>query len=89
MLRFALAACLCCLPISSIARAAEVTEFTLENGMQAVEMHEAGTFDLILMDVRMPVMSGPDATRLIRRMAGDKAAIPIIALKAEQAGGQP
>ena len=40
MLRFALAACLCCLPISSIARAAEVTEFTLENGMQAVVIED-------------------------------------------------
>ncbi len=54
-----------------------------EHGMQAVEMHEVGTFDLILMDIRMPVMSGPDATRLIRKMAGDKNAIPIIALTAD------
>jgi len=54
-----------------------------ENGQQAVEMHENGGFDLILMDVRMPVMSGPDATRLIRRAAGAKATIPIIALTAD------
>ncbi|MBC8269069.1 MAG: PAS domain S-box protein, partial [Rhodospirillaceae bacterium] len=51
-----------------------------ENGMEEIEAHEAGDFDLILMDVRMPVMSGPDATRTIRAMGKDKAKIPIIAL---------
>ena len=54
-----------------------------ENGMEAVEKHERETFDLILMDVRMPVMSGPDATRLIRKMDGEKGKIPIIALTAD------
>ncbi|MEK9723366.1 MAG: ATP-binding protein [Rhodospirillaceae bacterium] len=54
-----------------------------EHGMQAVEMHEAGQFDLILMDVLMPVMSGPDATRLIRKPDADKSGVPIIALTAD------
>ena len=56
---------------------------TAKDGMQAIERHEAGDFDLILMDVRMPVLSGPDATALIRDMEGKKAAIPIIALTAD------
>jgi|GEM_PF-727974 len=54
-----------------------------EQGMQAVEMHQNGDFDLILMDVRMPVMSGPDATRLIRQLGDEKKSIPIIALTAD------
>jgi len=36
------------------------------DGQQAVEMVENDSFDLILMDVQMPVMNGLDATRLIR-----------------------
>lgn len=56
---------------------------TADNGRAAVEKHESGRFDLILMDVRMPIMSGPDATRMIRKMDSDKRAIPIIALTAD------
>lgn len=54
-----------------------------ENGVQAVEAFGRGDYDLILMDVRMPEMSGPDATRAIRRSGGDKAEIPIIAVTAD------
>lgn len=54
-----------------------------ENGMQAIEMHELKDFDLILMDIRMPVMSGPDATHMIRQMEGDKSKVPIVALTAD------
>lgn len=56
---------------------------TAENGREAVEKHEAGEFDLILMDVRMPVMSGTDATRMIRKMNSEKNTIPIVALTAD------
>lgn len=56
---------------------------TADNGRAAVEKHETGRFDLILMDVRMPIMSGPDATRMIRKMDSDKRAVPIIALTAD------
>lgn len=57
-------------------------EFVFDGG-QAVRAHEAGDFDLILMDVRMPSVSGPDATRMIRRLADGKARIPIVALTAD------
>ena len=54
-----------------------------KQGMMAIEKHEKNDFDLILMDVRMPVLSGPEATRMIRLMDGSKAKIPIIALTAD------
>lgn len=53
-----------------------------DNGMKAVEVYEAGHFDLILMDIRMPIMSGTEATQLIRGMEDGKSDIPIIALTA-------
>jgi CheY-like chemotaxis protein len=57
-----------------------------ENGRIAVEMfeeHEEGYYDTVLMDLRMPVMDGLEATRRIRAMdRKDAATIPIIALTA-------
>ena len=43
----------------------EVT--TVEDGKQAVEAFEAGDFDLVLMDMQMPVMDGLAATRAVRK----------------------
>ena len=56
-----------------------------ENGQQAVELFAAGTFDLILMDVHMPVMDGLEAAREIRRIEGERGKgeqVPMIALTA-------
>jgi len=55
---------------------------TVSDGAQAVEAARGGTYDLILMDVHMPVMDGLDATRLIRAMEGAAGRKPIIALTA-------
>ena len=57
-----------------------------KDGVECVDMLEKaanGTYQIILMDIQMPVMNGYDATRKIRRM-GDpqKANIPIVAMTA-------
>jgi len=53
-----------------------------ENGQQAVDMLRAAPagFDLVLMDVQMPVMGGFEATRILREQQGVR--IPILAMSA-------
>ena len=57
-----------------------------KDGVECVDMLEKaanGTYQLILMDIQMPVMNGYDATKKIRRMDDpQKADIPIIAMTA-------
>ncbi len=54
-----------------------------ENGSEALEMVQEKTYDLIFMDVRMPVMNGYEATRHIRARADELADIPILAVTAD------
>ena len=53
-----------------------------ENGQVAVEMFQAVRYDLVFMDLEMPVMNGISATRAIRQweQAEDLDPVPIIAL---------
>lgn len=56
------------------------------NGKECVEMFEKtkiGYYDAILMDIRMPVMNGYDATKVIRALDREDSDLPIIAMTAD------
>lgn len=61
-----------------------VTPTFVENGALAVEAWKTADFDVILMDVQMPIMSGPEASSEIRKLERktNRARTPIIALTA-------
>ena len=50
-----------------------------KNGQEAVDMVKNGGFDLVLMDIKMPILDGIEATTEIRKFNPD---IPIVALTA-------
>lgn len=52
------------------------------NGKIAIEKVENNNYDIILMDVQMPIMNGYEATAAIRKMKGPKSETPIIAMTA-------
>jgi two-component system sensor histidine kinase RpfC len=53
------------------------------NGEEALDALEEGRFDLVLMDVNMPVMNGLEATKLYRFAAIGLPHVPIVALTAD------
>ncbi|HXI86123.1 MAG TPA: ATP-binding protein, partial [Parvularculaceae bacterium] len=57
------------------------------NGQEALDRLEESEFDLVLMDVQMPVMSGDEATRRIRASGKPYADIPIVVLTADAMKG--
>ncbi len=52
------------------------------NGQEAVEMCSKQMYDVILMDLQMPVLNGYDATREIRKLQKPYSEIPVIAMTA-------
>ncbi|BAV08819.1 PAS domain S-box-containing protein [Filimonas lacunae] len=62
---------------------------TASNGQEAIELLEKEDFDIVLMDIQMPVKDGVEATTYIRSMADSKKKnIPIIALTASTLKGE-
>jgi two-component system, sensor histidine kinase and response regulator len=59
-----------------------------DNGAEGVKAYEAGEFDLVFMDMQMPVMDGLTATRKIRDFEGWRTRTPIVALTANAMMGQ-
>src|SRR5262245_7571172 len=55
----------------------------VDDGSKAVQAVEAHAFDLVLMDLRMPVLDGFEATKRIRLLEVPHAQLPIIAVTAD------
>ncbi len=69
--------------ISSLLEKYDHNVTIVDDGSKAVEAATVGAFDVILMDIRMPEVSGIDATRMIRSGGGVSSRTPIIALTAD------
>ena len=53
---------------------------SVKNGQQVIDLMSNETFDLILLDIHMPIMDGMECAKSIRSMDGDQKNIPIIAI---------
>ena len=69
--------------VGKLLRRLGVTPVIVENGQEALAMLEAEPFDIVFMDVRMPVLNGYEATRRIRARTDHLARIPILAVTAD------
>jgi PAS domain S-box-containing protein len=74
---------------AAILRKAGYTVELARDGAEAAASAESGDYDLVLMDVRMPLMDGFAATRAIRALSGSRGRVPIIAMTASVMPGDP
>ena len=68
----------------------QIQHATASNGEEAIKLFQKEKFDLIIMDMQMPVMNGYEATRKIRNLEAqeNKRPIPIIAFTAHALGNE-
>jgi CheY-like chemotaxis protein/HPt (histidine-containing phosphotransfer) domain-containing protein len=59
----------------------------VENGEQAFDAVRTGAYDIVLMDVQMPILDGMEATKRIRALPSPVGRVPIIALTAHAMAG--
>ncbi|MFQ9704078.1 MAG: response regulator [Enterocloster clostridioformis] len=65
------------------------TQIQTGNLWEKFKASKTGDYDAVLMDLRMPVMDGYEATEAIRSSDRSDADIPIIAMTADACGGHP
>jgi CheY-like chemotaxis protein len=68
--------------VAALTAPLDIELHVVENGAEAVSAIQADDYDLVLMDMQMPVMDGPSAARAIRALPGRAAVTPILALTA-------
>lgn len=73
--------------VKEMLRAGGVEMAEAEDGAVGLEMINTQAFDLVLMDLRMPIMDGLTAIRHIRARTDDKATLPVIVVTADDGPG--
>ena len=69
--------------IKAISRGTDWEIIVVDDGEQAIEEYRKQSFDLVLMDVQMPILNGYEATKIIREIEKEKGIYtPIVALTA-------
>lgn len=64
-----------------------VTYDMVESGLDALERLASKSYDLVLMDIKMPELDGVETTKRVRKMQGHAAEVPIVALTAHAMKG--